>query len=95
MELTSRWPILNRLCKLASELNRVEIWAFGSMLRSDEPNDLDVLVVYENREDVVYLRERELWEVRLPPVDIIAMTKCEQRHYHFISITGAVRLYPP
>ncbi|MDC8993690.1 nucleotidyltransferase domain-containing protein [Mycobacterium marinum] len=95
MDLKSRWPILNRLCELAAELDGIEIWVFGSMLRSDEPNDLDVLVLYGNREDVIALRAEELWEVRVPPVDIIAMTPSEQEHYDFISITGAVRLHPP
>jgi predicted nucleotidyltransferase len=94
MDLTSRWQILHRLCNLAANLHGIEVWAFGSMLRSDEPHDLDILILYENRDDVTALRNQELWEVCLPPVDIIAMTASEQKHYNFISITGAVRLHP-
>jgi hypothetical protein len=63
------------------------------MLRSDAPRDLDVLIVYKSRADVVALREMGLWEVTVPPVDVIAMTSDEEDHYRFIEITGAIRLH--
>lgn len=65
------------------------------MLRSERPNDLDVLIIYDNRADVTALRNMVLWEVSVPTVDIIAMTPDEEHHYQFIKITGAVRLSPP
>ncbi|WP_149444929.1 nucleotidyltransferase domain-containing protein [Mycolicibacterium sp. P9-22] len=78
---------------MAAEYPGIEIWAFGSMMRSEEPNDLDILILYNNHDDVTALRSAELWEVALPPVEIIAMTASEQMHYDFISLTGAVRLH--
>jgi hypothetical protein len=36
-----------------------------------------------------------LWEVTVPPVDIIAMTPDEEDHYQFIAITDARLLHPP
>lgn len=94
MDLTTRWPVLARLCRAAADLHGVEVWAFGSMLKRHDPNDLDILVIYEDRNDLLALRNYELWEVQLPPVEIIAMTTCEERHYDFISITAAIRLCP-
>jgi hypothetical protein len=95
MDLRRRWPIIDELCRCAARLPDLELWVFGSMLRSERPNDLDVLIVYNDRADVVALRDMGFWEVSVPTVDIIAMTPDEERHYQFITITGAVRLHPP
>ena len=63
------------------------------MLRSKSPSDLDVLIIYEVRSDLTALRDMVLWEVTVPPVDIIAMTPDEEKHYQFIKITGAQLLH--
>jgi hypothetical protein len=95
MELREQWPTLDELCRCAERFPRLEVWGFGSMLRSERPHDLDVLIVYSNRADVLALRDMGLWEVTLPTVDIIAMTPDEVDHYQFIEVTGALRLHPP
>jgi predicted nucleotidyltransferase len=95
MDLRDRWPTLDELCRYAERFPGLEVWAFGSMLRSDRPHDLDVLIVYNDRADVVALRDMGLWEVTVPMVDIIAMTPDEEYHYQFIEVTGALRLHPP
>jgi predicted nucleotidyltransferase len=95
MDLRDRWSTLDELCRCAARFPGLEIWAFGSMLRSSEPHDLDVLIIYDDANDVVAMRERQLWEVTLPPVDIIAMTRDEEIHYDFVEVTRAVRLHPP
>jgi hypothetical protein len=95
MDLSDRWPTLNELCQCAAKLARLEVWAFGSMLWSDQPHDLDVLIIYNDRANVVALRDMGLWEVTVPTMDIIAMTPDEEYHYQFIKVTGALRLHPP
>ena len=95
MDLKNRWPILNELCRCADRFPGLEVWAFGSMRRSDRPHDLDVLIVYDDREDLNALRDMGLWEVTAPTVEIIAMTPDEEHHYQFIKRTGALRLHPP
>jgi predicted nucleotidyltransferase len=95
MDLRDHWPTLDELCRCARNFPDVEVWAFGSMLRSENPNDLDVLIIYKDRNDVIALRGMGLWEVTLPPVDIMAMTPDEEHHYQFIKITNARRLHPP
>ncbi|OBI92888.1 hypothetical protein A5661_24980 [Mycobacterium asiaticum] len=94
MDLRERWSVLDRLCRCAERFPRIEIWAFGSALDSHEPHDLDVLVVYADRADVVALRDMDLWEVNVPPIDLIAMTVDEVDHYRFIELTGALRVHP-
>ncbi|MGW0290616.1 nucleotidyltransferase domain-containing protein [Streptomyces tuirus] len=94
MDLRQRWPILDELCECAAGFPDVEIWAFGSMLRSERPRDLDVLIIYSCREDVAAIREMGFWELSLPPVEIIAMARDEETHYAFKKITNARRLIP-
>lgn len=94
MDLKDRWPILDELCMCAEKFPGLEVWAFGSMLQSDRPHDLDVLIIYNHRADLVALRDMGLWEVTAPPVEIIAMTPDEEHHYQFIKVTGALRLHP-
>lgn len=95
MDLKSQWPVLDEICRCVDRLSGLQVWAFGSMLRSGTPNDLDVLIVYIDRADVVALREMGMWEVNFPPVDMIAMTPDEEHYYQFVRMTGAIRLYPP
>jgi hypothetical protein len=68
------------------------VWAFGSALRRPDPEDVDVLVLYESRREVLSLRSKEKWHHREPPLHVIAMTPSEERFYDFIAVTGAVRL---
>lgn len=91
MDLTASWPDLRRFLDLARQ-RPVEVWLFGSVLRSDHPADLDVLVVYRNRADVVALRAADWWQECEPPLDIIAMTRAEEQHLAFVAGTRAVRL---
>ena len=94
MELRDHWPILDELCRCADNFPGLEVWAFGSMFRSKSPSDLDVLIIYEARSDLATLRDMVLWEVTVPPpVEIIAMTPDEEKHYQFIEITAAQLLH--
>ncbi|MEV0372554.1 nucleotidyltransferase domain-containing protein [Streptomyces sp. NPDC050636] len=86
------WPHLRLLLEAASSLQPLQVWLFGSALRSEHPADLDVLLVYEDRSAVVALRKMEPWEDFQPPFHIIAMTPREVDEYEFIKSTRAVRL---
>jgi len=83
---------LCELCEFASAHPRLQVWLFGSALTSDDPSDLDVLLVYEDRADVVAVRKAQWWAECDPPLRIIAMTADEERHYGFIAVTAAERL---
>jgi hypothetical protein len=83
MDLRSRWPQLQALADAAEDLTGLQVWVFGSALRRDDPGDLDVLLVYEDRQSVVALRAMQLWGEFSPPCDIIAMTPRELEGYDF------------
>jgi predicted nucleotidyltransferase len=88
----TRWPHLKRLTEAARSLPSLEVWLFGSALRSECPADLDILLIYEDRSAVVALRKMNRWEDMCPPFHLIAMTPREVDEYDFIRHTGAVRL---
>ncbi|KFU75415.1 hypothetical protein BB31_41655 [Amycolatopsis lurida NRRL 2430] len=73
----------------------LQLWVFGSMLRTEHPRDLDVLIIYTDPQHVTDLYRMRLWEATLPPLHFIAMTADEERDYRFIEVTGAVLLQPP
>lgn len=92
MDVRQRWTAIDQLCEIASHIGNLEIWVFGSALRSDSPSDLDALAIYGDRCDIVRLRGAKLWELLDPPIDLIAMTRAEESELEFISGTSAVRV---
>lgn len=92
MGCVARWPHLDRLCTLARDKRDMQVWIFGSALRSSKPKDIDVLLIYVSHADVVDIRNAGWWSDEEPPIDLIAMTPAEERDYNFISFTEAKRL---
>lgn len=92
MDLRAKWWQFDALCRLAEDLSDLEIWAFGSALRREEPRDLDALLIYEDRTSVVTVRAARAWSETDPSCDIIAMTRAEEHEYRFVQQTGAIRL---
>jgi hypothetical protein len=92
VDLKVHWVQLQRFCEVAARYPELQVWLFGSALDSPSPTDLDVLVIYENRINVVMLRAARRWGDFDPPLHIIAMTAEEEGFYDFKAVTGAVRL---
>lgn len=88
----NRFPHLKLLIEAAHSLPSIQVWLFGSSLRSKDPTDIDVLLVYEEHSTVMTLRRINSWEDFDPPFHFIAMTQREVDEYAFIEKTGAVRL---
>ncbi len=85
------WPHLTDFVACAFRLE-LRVWLFGSALTNRSPRDLDLLVIYAERDTVLALRSQHWWADFDPPLDIIAMTDDEERHYQFIELCGAVEL---
>lgn len=92
MDLMSQWPQLEMLVAHAKALGGLEVWLFGSALKHADAADIDILLVYDDRETAVALRASEPWEQFCPPFSFIAMTRTELKAYDFITVTGAVRM---
>ncbi|GAA3702009.1 hypothetical protein GCM10023081_43020 [Arthrobacter ginkgonis] len=90
-----QWSHLEHLCSLARLNGRLALWLFGSALSSETPQDLDILLIYTDRNDVVRLRNQIQSQDLEPPFHIIAMTHEEERFYRFIADVGAIRLVEP
>lgn len=92
--LIDRWPDLQRLVELAEEAGAIQVWLFGSALRSPSPRDLDVLVVYLDENVPRTLRSSTFLELLSPPIDLISMTPDEVDELNFLVTVPATRLYP-
>jgi hypothetical protein len=92
VDVTSHWIQLQECCEFAAEFPELQVWLFGSALSSPDPADLDVLVIYVDRPNLLLLKAARRWEHFDPPVHIIAMTAKEEEFYDFKATTGAVRL---
>jgi hypothetical protein len=92
VDLTSHWTQLKEFCEVAARYSELQVWLFGSALDSPNPADLDVLVLYQNRVDVMGLKAARGWGQFDPPLHIIAMTAGEEEFYDFKAVTGATRL---
>jgi predicted nucleotidyltransferase len=74
-----------------------EVWLFGSALRSNQPSDLDVLVVYEDgrMSDALQLRERltsVASRVGLPSLHFVTLSASEEAAVNFAYWEGAVKI---
>lgn len=92
MGVSDSWQHLREFIELAASYPHLQVWLFGSALTSGAPSDIDILLMYKDRADVLALREARWWADCEPPLHIIAMTADEERHYRFIAVTGAERL---
>jgi hypothetical protein len=90
--VTPQWPQLDAVVSHAHALEGLEVWLFGSAINRADPDDIDVLLVYDDREKVLALRGAEPWDEFCPPCSFIAMTRNELKEYDFIATTGAVRV---
>lgn len=81
------------LRELALGHDDLSVFVFGSVLvRPDDANDIDILVVYGSPLAMARFRTN-IEAVRLSlPIDLLAMTPEEEKHYQFIEISSAQRL---
>lgn len=68
------------------------MWLFGSVLTSQTPADLDVLLVYRDLADIEAIRAAHAWAEEIPPINIIAVTVQEESDYAFIRGAHARRI---
>lgn len=82
---------LSTLVALAEKYSsKLALYIFGSTSKGvANPNDIDLLVIYESDEDIRNFRlESEQLDL-LFPLHLIAMTTAEESHYRFIHRSAA------
>lgn len=92
MDMNFDWIQLQDFCDAARHFPELQVWLFGSALRSTKPADLDVLVIYRDRTDITALKAAGVWRYFDPPLHITGMTADEERFYNFKETTNAERL---
>ncbi|NEP78887.1 MAG: hypothetical protein F6K39_12335 [Okeania sp. SIO3B3] len=82
--------ILPVLMKVQSTSPRINIYLFGSILKETLIADIDILVVYNSVSDLVVPREA-LNRISLSlPLDVVYMTKEEEKQFDFIESQDAI-----
>ena len=70
-------------------------YLFGSVLRRNSPNrDIDVLILYENWEDVALIRKRLEARQLERPLDLLFLTFEEEAELGFIQSEACVEIFP-
>lgn len=70
----------------------VEMYLFGSFLRTKQWNDIDLLFLYSDIESPAVVRETINKRYSKYPLHLIFMTKTEELELSFIKTTNAKRL---
>lgn len=83
---------LARLREVTRGHPAASVWLFGSVLCKDDPRDIDVLIIYEDRASVAELKAAVHGVFSGLPCDIMALTSDEESFYSFCRAVGAVRL---
>jgi hypothetical protein len=77
----------------------VALYIFGSALQTLQPDDLDLLIVYDNRllsvENALSFRRglsKSITDALELPADLVLLSKCEAQQSRFVELEGAVRV---
>lgn len=71
----------------------VEFYIFGSILNKNKiPSDIDLLVIYSNKNEPKKIRNELHLECTFLPIDLIFMTKFEEKELSFIKRTKAIKI---
>lgn len=89
MEIKSLINIFN---PLKNKLKNTEMYLFGSILSSKRHKDIDILIIYEDYEELMFVKV----EIQnLLPYEILhftCLTKSEELELNFIRKTNALQL---
>jgi len=85
--------------KIIEVPNDIEVFVFGSVLISDSPNDLDIIIIYDNgvissRDIYKYTSNfiENLSGVTDLFIDITYLTKSENENIDFVNLVSAISL---
>ncbi|WP_208023269.1 hypothetical protein [Mycobacterium marinum] len=82
--------LLSRIRSILDQHRGIEVYVFGSALTREDPADLDVLVIYQDREELRrFLDDVDCWSGGLP-LDVTAMTSGELAGSGFLVRSKAV-----
>lgn len=75
---------------LKNETPDLKFYIFGSIIKdSSTVTDIDILVIYQNHEDLIRIRESYELISMLFPLDFVFLNANEEKYFDFIKVTGA------
>jgi predicted nucleotidyltransferase len=85
--------ILSRISSILDHHHGIEVYLFGSVLTRKDPADLDVLVIYEDRDGLQRFLDHVDCRSGGLPIDVTAMTSGELASSGFLVRSKAIRIH--
>lgn len=73
--------------------SEIECYLFGSVLKSKFFNDVDVLIIYKNRNHIIPLKKMLVELSKKYPLHIIYLTHPEEKEFNFIKEQSAYKIF--
>ena len=73
--------------------SEIECYLFGSILNSKFFNDIDILIIYKNRNQITHLKKLLAELSKTYPLHILYLTKDEENQFNFIKEQGAREIF--
>ncbi|ORA62934.1 nucleotidyltransferase domain-containing protein [Mycobacteroides franklinii] len=83
---------LSRIISILDQHQGVEVYVFGSALTREDPADLDILVIYQDREGLRRFLDHADRQSGALPIDVTAMTSGELAGSGFLVRSKAVKI---
>jgi len=76
-----------------TENNNIECYIFGSALYKNCPNDFDILIIYDNVEQLKLIKSKIKHIINLFPLHLNYFTFLEEKELNFIKQQNATRIF--
>lgn len=84
--------LLSRINSILDQHQGIEVYVFGSALTHEDPADLDILVIYQDREGLRQFLDHVDCQSGALPIDVTAMTSGELASSGFLVRSNAVNI---
>ncbi|MCA2323119.1 hypothetical protein JF732_25720 [Mycobacterium intracellulare] len=84
--------LLSRISSILDQHQGIEVYVFGSALTREDPADLDVLVIYQDRDELRRFLDDVDCRSGAIPIDVTAMTSGELASSGFLVRSKAVKI---
>ncbi len=84
--------LLSRISSIVDQHEGIDVYVFGSVLTREDPADLDLIVIYQDRHALRRFLDRVECQSGPLPIDVTAMTPGELANSGFLVRSKAIRI---
>jgi predicted nucleotidyltransferase len=84
--------LVSRIISILDQHEGIDVYVFGSVLTREDPADLDVLVVYQDRDGLRRFLDHVDCRSGALPIDVTAMTSAELARSGFLVRSKAIMI---